>query len=91
MLNVSAKFVWDWMKDKKQHLFEYRLFSAIFDTQQSKDDVIDVIVTSFWILLVLPLRDFVPEYYHAKFGSNWTTNLEINVRGRELRSRAGWH
>ena len=25
---------------KKQHLFEYRLFSAIFDTQQSKDDVI---------------------------------------------------
>ena len=50
------------MKEKKQHLFEYRLFSAIFDTQQSKDDVIDVIVTSFWILLLLPLRDFVPEY-----------------------------
>ena len=20
------------------------------------------------------LRDFVPEYYHAKFGCNWTTN-----------------
>ena len=27
---------------KKQHLYEYRLFSAIFDTQQSKDDVIGV-------------------------------------------------
>ena len=25
---------------KKQHLFEYRLFLATFDTQQSKDDVI---------------------------------------------------
>ena len=25
---------------KKQHLSKYRLFSAIFDTQQSKDDVI---------------------------------------------------
>ena len=25
---------------KKQHLFEYRLFSVIFDTQQSKNDVI---------------------------------------------------
>ena len=34
---------------KKQHLFEYRLFSAVFDSQQSKDDVIDVIVTSLWI------------------------------------------
>ena len=47
---------------KKQHLFEYRLFSAIFDTQQSKDDVIGVIVTSFWISLLLPLRDSVPWY-----------------------------
>ena len=34
---------------KKQHLFENRQFSAIFDTQHSKDDVIGVIVTSFWI------------------------------------------
>ena len=32
---------------KKQHLFEYKLFSAIYDTQQSKDDAIGVIVTSF--------------------------------------------
>ena len=45
---------------KKQHLFEYRLFSAVFDTQQSKDDVIGIIVTSLWIRLLLPLRDFVP-------------------------------
>ena len=34
---------------KKQHLFEYRLFSAVFDAQQKKDDVIGVIVTSLWI------------------------------------------
>ena len=34
---------------KKQHLFEYRLFSVVFDTQQSKGDVIGVIVTSLWI------------------------------------------
>ena len=44
----------------KQHLFEYRLFSAVFYTYQSKDDVIGVIVTSLWNLLLLPLRDFVP-------------------------------
>ena len=25
---------------KKQYLFEYRLFSAVFDTQQSEDDAI---------------------------------------------------
>ena len=52
---------------KKQHLFYYRLFSAIFDTQQSKDDVI-------MDLCLLHLRDFVPYYHHAKFGGNWTTN-----------------
>ena len=33
---------------KKQHLFKYRLFSAVFDTQKRKYDVIDVIVTSLW-------------------------------------------
>ena len=45
---------------KKQHLFKYRLFSAIFDTQHRKDDVIYVIVTSLSILPILLLRDFVP-------------------------------
>ena len=59
---------------KKQHLADYRLFSAIFHTQQSKNDVIGVIVTSFWIRLSLTLRDFVPYYYHAKFGGDWITN-----------------
>ena len=34
---------------KKQHLFEYRLFSEVFDTQQNKDDVIGIIVTLLWI------------------------------------------
>ena len=59
---------------KKQYLFEYRLFSPIFDAQQSKDDIIGVIVTSFWVSLLLFLRDFVPYYYHAEFGFDCTTN-----------------
>ena len=37
---------------KKQHLFEYRLFSAVFDPQQSKDDALmDLTFTAlerFW-------------------------------------------
>ena len=33
---------------KKQHLFEYRLFPAVFYTQQSKDHVImDLTFTAF--------------------------------------------
>ena len=39
---------------KKHLLFKYKQFSAIFDTQQSKD--------------------FAQQYYHGKFGGNWTTN-----------------
>ena len=62
---------------KKQHLFKYRLFSTIFDTQQNKHDVMYVTVTSLTIRLLLPLRDFVSQYYHAKFGGNWTTNKEV--------------
>ena len=45
---------------KKQQLFEYALFSEVFDTQQSKDNVKGVIVASLWICLLLSLRDFVP-------------------------------
>ena len=45
---------------KKQRLFKYRLLSAIFETHQTKDDVIYVIVTSLSILLLLFLRDSVP-------------------------------
>ena len=58
---------------KKQHLFQYRLFSAVFDTQQSKDDVINVIVTSLWIWLLLLSRDFISEDCCAKFDGNWST------------------
>ena len=63
---------------KKQHLFKNRLFSSIFYTKQSK---YDTIVTSFWIFLLSTLRDFVPHYYHAKFGDNWTTNKGETERG----------
>ena len=31
-------------------------------------------MTSLWIWLLLPLRDFVSENCHVKFGGNWTTN-----------------
>ena len=34
---------------KKHHLFEYRMFSVIYDTQQSKDDIIYVILVSTFI------------------------------------------
>ena len=50
----------------------FKIFSAIFDTEQSKDDVIDVMVTSLTILLLLILRDVVLEYQHAVFSGNWT-------------------
>ena len=52
------------------------MFLAIFDNQHSKDDVTDVIVTSLWILLLLPLRDFVSENCYATLGGNWRTNKE---------------
>ena len=45
---------------RKQHLFEYRLFSAIFDIQQSKDDVIGVYSDFILDSTLLPLRDSVP-------------------------------
>ena len=38
---------------KKQHLFKYRLYLAVFYTRQSRNDGIDVIVTSLWIRLLL--------------------------------------
>ena len=51
------------------------MFPTIFNFSQSKYDVIDVIVTSLWIKILLPLN-FVSENSHAKFGCNWTTNKE---------------
>ena len=43
----------------------------MFDTQQSK---YDIIMTSLWIYLLLLLRDFILENCHAELGGNWTTN-----------------
>ena len=42
----------------------------MFDTQQSKNDVIDVIMD----LTSTSSERFCVKYYHAKFGDNWTTN-----------------
>ena len=64
MLNVSVKFELDHTEDEEAApilIYNCRLFSAICDTQQSEDEVIDVIVTSLWIWLLLPLRDFVSQ------------------------------
>ena len=52
---------------KKKHLFKYRLFSAIFMFNKAK-------MTSLSIGLLSLSKDFVPWYYLAKFGGNWTTN-----------------
>ena len=32
------------------------------------------------------LRDFVPEYHHAKFGCNWTTNKRETEVGHNVPS-----
>ena len=42
MLNLSVKFEYDWIKDEEAEPIKYRLFSAIFDTQQSKDGVMSI-------------------------------------------------
>ena len=42
-------------------------------------DTVNYLMTSVKLLWLL--RDFVPEYYHAKFGGNWTTNKYLLSQG----------
>ena len=49
VLNVFAKFEYDQIKDEEAATILIETVFAIFDTQQSKGDVIYVIVTSLWI------------------------------------------
>ena len=47
VLNVSAMFEWDQIKDEEAAPI-LRLFSAVIDTQQNKDDVImDLTIAAF--------------------------------------------
>ena len=66
---------------KQQHLFYYGLFSAVCDTQQSKDDVIDVVVTSLSILHSLFLKYLISQKCFMVIGGNWTTNDGETERG----------
>ena len=57
-IDPCAKFQLHWTKDKGTLIFTWK------DTKNG-------LMTSY---LPPGLRDFVPEYHHAKFGCNWTTN-----------------
>ena len=66
-IDPCAKFQRNWTKDKGTRILTWN------DTKNGlmtsylppSDDVSKLL----WLL-----RDFVPEYHHAKFGCNWTTN-----------------
>ena len=62
-----AKFQLHWTKDKGTQILTWNDTKSGLMTSYlpPNDDVSKIIMV---------LRDFVPEYYHAKFGCNWTTN-----------------
>ena len=66
-IDPSAKFQLHWTKDKGTRILTWNNTKNGLMTSYlpSGDDVSNFL----WLL-----RDFVPEYHHAKFGCNWTTN-----------------
>ena len=66
-IDLCVKFKLHWTKDRGTRILTWN------DTKNGlmtsclppNDDVSKIL---------LLLRDFVPEYHHAKFGCNWTTN-----------------
>ena len=66
-IDPCTKFQLNWAKDKGTRILTWK------DTKNNlmtsylppTEDVIKIL----WLL-----RDFVPEYHHAKIGCNWTTN-----------------
>ena len=58
-IDPCAKFEPDWTKDKGARISTW-------------NDTKNFLMTSAKFLWLL--RNFVPEYYHAKFGINWTKN-----------------
>ena len=73
MLNVTAKLD-ELGFDERWRSITYLDCFQQFLIVTEQNDVIIIIVTSLWSWLLLVLRDFVLQYYLAKFGSNWTTN-----------------
>ena len=57
-IDPCAKFQLNWTKDKRTRILSWILTSLLMTSAKY-----------LWLL-----RDFVPEYHHAKFGCNWTTN-----------------
>ena len=76
-IDPCTKFQLNWTKDKRTRILTWN------DTKNSlmtsylppSDDVSKLL--SF-------LRDFVPEYHHAKFGCNWTTNIGETEGGHNI-------
>ena len=66
-IDPCAKFQLNWTKDKRTHILTW-------------DDTKNGLMTSYLppsddiSNILCHLRDFVPEYHHAKFGCNWATN-----------------
>ena len=63
--NFSAKFQLHWTKDKGTRILTWN------DTKKGLRTSCLVMTSANFLWL---LRDFVPEYHHATFGCNWTTN-----------------
>ena len=66
-IDPCAKFQFHWTKDKGTRILTWNDTKNGLMTSYlpSSDDVSKIL----WLL-----RDLVPDYHHAKFGCNWTTN-----------------
>ena len=66
-IDPCTKFQLNWTKDEGTRILTWNNTKNGLMTSYlpPSDDVIKFL----WLL-----RDFVPEYHHAKFGCNWTTN-----------------
>ena len=69
-IDPPAKFQLNWTKDKGTRILTW-------------NNPKNSLMTSAKFLW--HLRDFVPEYHHAKFGCNWTTN-----KGEIEGTQCGW-
>ena len=75
-IDLCAKFQLNWTKDKRARILTW---TAIPKTGWWRHTYLLVMT---WAKFLWFLRDFVPEYHHAKFGCNWTTNKgETEGRG----------
>ena len=66
-IDPCAKFQLHWTKDKETRILTWNSTKNGLMTSH-----LLLVMTSAKFLWFL--RDFVPDYHHAEFGSNWTTN-----------------